>query len=117
MVWQRGHALTSEIDRLTEGFPRQEQFGLVSQVGRAASSVPTNIAEGSKRMSNIEFARFLNIAEGSWVETEYLLMLGRDRGYPPGKRCERALEEITEIAKMLPGLRSRAEAGRVQSKL
>jgi four helix bundle protein len=117
MVWQRGHALTLEIYKLTEGFPRQEQFGLVSQVRRAASSVPTNIAEGSKRMSNIEFARFLNIAEGSLIETEYLLMLSRDLGYLPGKRCERVLEEITEIAKMPHGLRSRVEAGRVQSKL
>jgi four helix bundle protein len=109
MVWQRGHALTLELYKLTEGFPRPEQFGLVSQLKRAASSVPTNIAEGSKRISNIEFARFLNMAEGSLAETEYLLMLSRDLGYLPGKRCQRVFEEITEIAKMLNGLRCKVE--------
>lgn len=73
--------------------------------------MPTNIAEGSKRMSNVEFARFLNIAEGSLAETEYLLMLCRDLGYVASKRCERVFEEIIEIAKMLHGLRCKVENG------
>ena len=80
-VWQRSHQLTLEVYRLTTGFPSEERFGLVSQLRRAAASAPTNIAEGSKRQSNSEYSRFLNIAEGSLVETEYLLMLCRDVGY------------------------------------
>jgi len=67
-VWQRSHALVREIYRLTVSFPRSEQFGLTSQIRRAAASVPTNIAEGSKRRTRQEYARFLNIAEGSAAE-------------------------------------------------
>jgi four helix bundle protein len=74
-VWQRSHALTLEIYRFTATFPTDERFGLISQLRRAAVSVPTNIAEGSKRQSNPDYARFLNIAEGSLAETEYLLLL------------------------------------------
>jgi four helix bundle protein len=69
-VWQRSHGLTLEIYKLSKPFPGDERFGLVSQMRRAAASVPTNIAEGSKRLSNPEYAHFLNIAEGSLAETE-----------------------------------------------
>lgn len=64
-VWQRSHALTLAIYHLTETFPADERFGLISQLRRAAASVPTNIAEGSKRRTRLEYARFLNMAEGS----------------------------------------------------
>jgi len=69
-VWQRSHELTLEVYRVTASFPSTERFGLISQPRRASASVPTNIAEGSKRQSNQEYARFLNIAEGSLAETE-----------------------------------------------
>ena len=108
-VWQRSHTLTLEIYKLTEGFPRHEKFGLVSQIRRAAASVPTNIAEGSKRQSHQDFARFLNIAEGSLAETEYLLMLGRDLGYVLGRRSDNCFTEIAQIARMLHGLRTKVE--------
>lgn len=68
LLWQRSHALTLEIYRLTTAFPNGERFGLISQMRRAALSVPTNIAEGSKRVGKSDFARFLNIAEGSLAE-------------------------------------------------
>ncbi len=77
-VWQRSHALFLDLYKLTAKFPGDERFGLTSQLRRAAMSVPTNIAEGSKRQSNVEYARFLNIAEGSLAETEYLVLLSRD---------------------------------------
>lgn len=109
LVWQRSHALTLEMYRLTSRFPNDERFGMISQLRRAALSVPTNIAEGSKRMSNLEFARFLNIAEGSLAETEYLLMVSRDLGYVSREQCEDHLNEITQVAKMLHGLRSKVE--------
>jgi four helix bundle protein len=109
-VWQRSHKLTLEIYRVTASFPSAERFGLVSQLRRAAS-VPTNIAEGSKRQSNQEYARFLNIAEASLVETEYLVMLSRDLGFLVPDSSKTLLEEITEIARMLSGLRKKVELG------
>jgi four helix bundle protein len=107
MVWQRSHALVLQVYRLTKGFPPDERYGLTSQLRRAALSVPTNIAEGSKRETNREYARFLNIAEGSLAETEYLLMVSRDLGYLPMAITKPVLAETSEIAKMLHGLRSK----------
>jgi four helix bundle protein len=107
IVWQRSHALVLQVYRLTKCFPPDERFGLTSQLRRAALSVPTNIAEGSKRQTNPEYARFLNIAEGSLAETEYLLMVSRDLGYLPPATVKPVLAETSEIAKMLHGLRSK----------
>src|SRR6266566_7509248 len=106
-VWQRGHALVLSIYRMTAGFPQAERYGLTSQLRRAALSVPTNIAEGSKRHTNPEYARFLNIAEGSLAETEYLLMVSRDLGYLTAVTTNPALAEAEEIAKMLNSLRDK----------
>jgi four helix bundle protein len=106
-VWQRSHALTLEVYRVTSSFPSTERFGLISQLRRAAASVPTNIAEGSKRESNQEYARFLNIAEGSLAETEYLVMLSRDLGFLVRDSAVQLLKEITEIARMLNALKKK----------
>ncbi len=108
-VWQRSHALVLQIYRLTAKFSADERFGLVSQLRRAILSVPTNIAEGSKRISKQEYARFLNIAEGSLAETEYLLMVSRDLGYLAPDASKTALIETSEIARMLHALRSKVE--------
>ena len=108
-VWQRGHALVLEVYRQTERFPGTERFGLVSQLRRAAASVPTNIAEGSKRQSRPDYARFLNIAEGSLAETEYLLRLSADLNYLPANVAMRLTTEAAEIARMLHALRTRVE--------
>ncbi len=96
-VWQRSHALVLAVYRLSEAFPSQERFGVVSQLRRAAVSVPTNIAEGSKRRTPQDYARFLNLAEASLAETEYLLMLCRDLGYLAGEVTEPLLLEASEI--------------------
>jgi four helix bundle protein len=106
-VWKRSHALVLEVYRVTKAFPPDEKFNLISQIRRAALSVPTNIAEGSKRKSKQEYARFLNYAEGSLSETEYLLVVSRDLGYLPSKTCQRHLDEISEITRMLYALRSK----------
>jgi four helix bundle protein len=108
-VWQRSHALTLEVYRFTATFPTDERFGLISQLRRAAVSVPTNIAEGSKRQSNPDYARFLNIAEGSLAETEYLLLLSRDLGYLKPEACEQSLAQIADVARMLHALRTKVE--------
>lgn len=94
---------------LTARFPADERFGLVSQIRRAALSVPSKIAEGSKRQSRQEYARFLNIAEGSLAETEYLLMVSRDLGYVAKEQSDKVLVEAAEIGMMLHGLRSKVE--------
>ena len=106
LVWQRSHKLVLAIYAASVGFPRIEQFGLTSQLRRAALSVPTNIAEGSKRQSESDFSRFLNIAEGSLAETEYLLMVSRDLGYIQPAAVARYLKEVSEILRMLAGLRA-----------
>lgn len=108
-VWQRSHALVLEIYRLTKSFPKDERFGIVSQLRRAAASVPTNIAEGVKRRGKQDYARFLNIAEGSLVETEYLILLSRDLGYLPSEDSMMPLAEAAEIARMLSALRAKVE--------
>lgn len=109
-VWQRSHALVLQLYRATAGFPADERFGLTSQLRRAATSVPTNIAEGSKRRTSAEYARFLNIAEGSLAETEYLLLLSRDIGYLSGDQAAPLLTEVDEIARMLHHLRLKVES-------
>ena len=111
-VWQRSHEFALAIYRLTGKFPTAERFGITTQLRRAALSVPTNIAEGSKRLGRQEFARFLNIAEGSLAEMEYLLMFSRDLGYLDVKDSIAGLAEADEIARMLNALRSKVQQAR-----
>jgi four helix bundle protein len=113
-VWQRGHALVLSVYRMTIGFPQNERYGLTSQLRRAALSVPTNIAEGSKRLTSQEYSRFLNIAEASLAETEYLIMVSRDLAYITPIMATKAITEISELSRMLHGLRTKVEsAGKV----
>jgi four helix bundle protein len=80
-VWQRAHESTLETYRLTEKFPRSEQFGIVSQLRRAAASVSANIAEGFGRRTTKELLRCLQISRGELEETRYFFMLSRDLGH------------------------------------
>jgi four helix bundle protein len=95
------------VYRLTKTFPLEERYGLTSQLRRSTLSVPTNIAEGSKRLTRAEYARFLNIAEGPLAETESLLMVSQDLGYLPAILPKPLLSEAGEIAKMLHALRAK----------
>ena len=81
VVWQRAHELTLGVYRLTSGFPREEKFGLVSQMRRAAVSVPANITEGFKKRGCKDKANSYNIAQGSLEELRYYYILARDLGY------------------------------------
>ncbi|MBZ0137048.1 MAG: four helix bundle protein [Planctomycetes bacterium] len=108
-VWRLGHQLTQEEYRITGAFPREELFGLTSQLRRASSSVPINIAEGSKRTSNKDYARFLNISEGSLAETEYELMLARDLKYSSADEIAPLLERCGLLARKLHNLRKKEE--------
>ena len=111
-VWQRGHSLVLAVYRLSVGFPLAERYGLLSQLRRAALSIPTNIAEGSKRVGRQDYARFLNIAEASLAETEYLLMVSRDLGYITSHQAIVIFRDVAELAKMLHGLRQKVDLSR-----
>jgi four helix bundle protein len=107
IVWQKAMDLAVDIYRLTARFPREEAYRLVSQMTRAAVSVPANIAEGRSRATRKEFANFLAIAKGSLMETETLLTLGVRLSYLSGEETRATFNLITEISKMLTTLRSR----------
>ena len=96
-AWQRSHALVIEIYRLSSRWPDHERFGLVSQVRRAAVSIPTNIAEGTAKQGPREFRRFLDTSLGSLSELTYLLRLARDLGYLTHEDHER-IEAIRDGA-------------------
>ena len=107
MVWRRSHQLAIDIYRATQEFPREEVFGQVSQIRRAAASIPTNIAEGCGRKSNAEFANFLNIASGSASEVEYELLLAKELGFITDSQYFQMSKEIRAIRSMLSTLMTR----------
>ena len=80
-VWEKAHTLTLNVYRATRNFPADERFGITSQLRRSCSSVSANVAEGCARSSDLDFARFVNLAAGSASETDYHLLLSRDLGY------------------------------------
>ena len=103
-VWERSHDLTLRVYELTAQFPREEIYGLTSQIRRACASIPTNIAEGCGRESPADFARFLQIAMGSASETEYLIQLSHDLKYFNAHQYVELTDEIVRIKKMLTAL-------------
>ena len=109
LVWQKSHELALEIYRLSRDFPREELYGLASQMRRAAVSIPSNIAEGCGRGSDPDFGRFLVIAMGSSSELEYQLLLAKDLGYVDTTMHESLERKIMEIKKMLGSLIQRVK--------
>lgn len=100
-VWQASHSLTLEIYKLTDGFPSEEKYGLVSQMRRAAYSVPSNIAEGKALRSQADFKRYLIIAMGSANELSYFLLLSKDLGFISGEKYEILVDRCNHVAAML----------------
>jgi four helix bundle protein len=78
IVWKKAHQMTLDVYDVTRTFPREELYGLTSQLRRSAASIGANMAEGSGRRSNNEICRFLQIARGSASEAEYHILLARD---------------------------------------
>ena len=103
-VWNRSHDLTLRVYELTSRFPREEIYGLTSQIRRASASIPTNIAEGCGRDSSAELARFLQIAMGSASETEYLILLVHDLKYLSDDQYVELTDTIVSLKKMLTAL-------------
>lgn len=97
LVWQKAHQIVLLVYSVTANFPSTETFGLVSQVRRAAVSVPANLAEGFKRRSPADKARFVNIAQGSLEEVKYYLDLARDLGYLKDSAPAREIEETSKM--------------------
>lgn len=100
-VWRKAHELTLGIYRATETFPRQELYGLTSQLRRSSASVPANLAEGCARGGDGEFARFCLIAMGSASETEYHLLLAKDLGILNLDDYDRLSRRTIEVRRML----------------
>ena len=104
-VWKRAHAVVLDVYKLTNPFPRSEQFGVVSQIRRAAYSIPANIAEGFGRHSTKELPQFLAISNGSLEELHYFLILSRDLRYLSPLDLEKLEKDLKAIAQMLEALR------------
>ena len=103
-VWQRAKAFAAEIYRVTEPFPRREQYGLTDQIRRAAVSIPSNIAEGHIRRSDKVFANHLDIALGSAAELGTQLEIALEVGYLNAQTRQALAAELEEITKILFGL-------------
>ena len=102
LVWQKAIAFVTEIYRNTQAFPKEELYGLTSQIRRAAVSIPSNIAEGQGRLTRGEFRQFLGHAKGSLAEVETQLIIAHNLGYLID--VEPLLQSLHEIARMLNGL-------------
>lgn len=100
-VWQKSHSLTLTVYKATAVFPKEELYGLISQIRRACSSIPANIAEGCGRGSEAELSRFLQIAMGSASELEYHLLLSYDLGFLKGDAYMQLESDVCEVKRML----------------
>jgi len=104
VVWQKAMRLVAEIYRFTQGFPQAELYGLVSQLRRAAVSVPSNIAEGQARLSTGEFKQFLGHARGSLMEVETQILVAEELGYLKSDQIDALLNRAGEVGRLLNGL-------------
>src|SRR5438034_11560613 len=102
--WKKGIELVTDVYRLTQKFPKQEIYGLTSQIRRAAVSIPSNIAEGQGRLSRGEFKQFLGHARGSAFELESQILIARNLGYLRLEDGASLGERIAEIGRLLNGL-------------
>ncbi|MBL7893790.1 MAG: four helix bundle protein [Bacteroidia bacterium] len=100
IVWQKAHALVLEIYKLSKGFPKEETYGITSQVRRSSVSVAANISEGYRKKGKADKLRFLNIAEGSLDETKYYLILIRDLKFIKNE-YDKLFELSEEVSKLL----------------
>ncbi len=104
LVWQRSIDFVTDIYRSTGSFPKDEMYGLTSQIRRASVSISSNIAEGNSRRSKPDYLQFLKIARGSCAEVETQLMISRNLNYLNEEDYQKLNNNIIEISKMLNGL-------------
>ena len=103
-VWNKSVELVTEVYEITKNFPKDEMFGLTSQIRRSAVSIPSNIAEGSARKGNKEFAQFLYISLGSAAELETQFIIANNLKYMSSNEYESIIDDLSDIRKMLSGL-------------
>ncbi len=111
-VWERAHNMTLALYSVTAKFPREELYGLTSQIRRCGVSIGANIAEGCGKLGNNEFQRFLQIAAGSASELDYELLLAKDLGYIIKPEYLKISQELSEIRKMLSSLLRKVQMDR-----
>jgi len=102
-VWHKSHAIVLRVYKVTASFPKEELYGLTSQIRRAAVSIPANLAEGCGRDTQAEYARFVHIASGFAVELEYHLLLAHDLGFIDQTTYTELDASVNEVKKMLTG--------------
>ena len=107
LVWQKGIALAKEVYAVTSRFPSEEKFGLISQMRRAAVSVPSNIAEGHARSTRGEYLQFLSHAEGSLAELDTQVRIAKELAYCSSEDSSLLSAQILELQKMLKSLRAK----------
>ena len=105
LVWQKAMVLARETYKITALFPGDERFGLTSQMRRSAVWVPSNIAEGQARQGAREFLQLLSHASGSLAELDTQILLSIELGYTKDERAKGLLDKVTELQKMMSGLR------------
>jgi four helix bundle protein len=103
-VFKLAHSLTLDVYKVTESFPQEERFGLISQMRRSTSSVPMNLIEGSNRLNTKEYRRFVSIAKGSAGEISYQVMLAKDLGYISEETYLTLKDKSEIVIKMLSNL-------------
>ncbi|TDO73656.1 four helix bundle protein [Flavobacterium chryseum] len=106
LIWKKSRLFCSKIYSITSTFPNEEKFGITNQLRRASVSVPSNIAEGSSRNSNKDFARFLEIAIGSAYEVETQLLISSDLGFMNEESTTELINMLEEITKMTSRFRA-----------
>lgn len=111
MVWQKSMAMVTEIYKVTQSFPRREDYGITSQIRRCAVSIPSNIAEGYGRHSRNEYIRFLQIALGSLFELQTQLEIAANLGYLKKEEFDVLYESTREVERMLSVLIKRLTEG------
>jgi four helix bundle protein len=104
IAWQKGVELVAAIYRTTKSFPKEELYGLTSQLRRAAVSIPSNIAEGQGRKSKPEFRHFLHTAAGSLMEVETQITIATMLGYLDQQSEAKLLEQTNELGRIINGL-------------
>lgn len=109
-VWKKSIELTVDVYRITESFPKDEKFGLTSQIRRASVSIAANIAEGAARRSDKEFLQFLSIAQGSTSEVETEFLIAFRLGYVSSDHYEPLTRNLDEIGRLITGLCSHLKA-------
>jgi four helix bundle protein len=115
-VWERAHRITLSIYRMTASFPREERYGLTSQMRRCSASIGANIAEGCGKRGNGEFQRFLQIASGSASELDYHLLLAHDLEFLNKADYAKFMHDLVELRRMLTSLLQKVDAERLNAK-